>query len=155
MKRIFFVLLCVSIGLLSVGCQNAKSRAPEGAVIGGVLGAAAGGIIGHQSHHGGEGAAIGAAAGALTGALIGSQIAKPGQQQAQTQGTAPAATQQPSPNQMSMQQIIDLSKQGVNEAVIIDKIRLTNSRFNLTADDINNLKQQGVSQKVIDAMQGR
>jgi uncharacterized protein YcfJ len=153
MRKTFFVLLCVCIGLLGLGCQNTKSRAPEGAIIGGVVGAAAGGIIGHQSHSAGEGVAIGAAAGALTGALIGAQIARPGQKE-QAQGSQPAAAQAaPSPNQMTLQQIADLSKQGVNESVIIDKIRLTNSKFNLTANDIDYLKNQGVSQKVIDAMQ--
>jgi hypothetical protein len=55
---------------------------------------------------------------------------------------------------MSIAQIVELTKQGVNEDVIIDKIRLTNSKFNLSADDLNYLKQQGVSQKVIAAMQG-
>jgi hypothetical protein len=55
---------------------------------------------------------------------------------------------------MAVQQIVDLSKQGVNEEVIIDRIRLSNSKFNLATSDIDYLKQQGVSQKVIDAMQG-
>jgi uncharacterized protein YcfJ len=149
MKKIFVLILCLGLVALGAGCQSAKTRAVEGAVIGGVLGATAGGIIGHQSGHGGEGAGIGAAAGAVTGAIVGSQIKKPGQAsgtQYPTQGT--------NPNQMSIQQIVDMSKQGINENVIIDKIRLTNSRFNLTANDIDYLKQQGVSQKVIDAMQG-
>ncbi len=110
------------------------------------MGATAGGIVGHQSHHGEEGAGIGLAAGALTGALIGSQIAKEPQQQYQ----ASAGT---NPNQMSIQQVIDLSKQGIADAVIIDRIRLTGSKFNLTAADIDNLKKEGVSQAVIEAMQ--
>jgi hypothetical protein len=55
---------------------------------------------------------------------------------------------------MSIQQVVDLSKQGVHEDVIVDKIHLTNSRFTLSADDVNYLKSQGVSQKVISVMQG-
>ena len=148
MKKILALILCSAMVLLTLGCQSNKTRVAEGAVIGGVLGAAAGGIIGHQSGHGGAGAGIGAAAGALTGALVGSQIKKPGAAQgAQT-------PQGPNPNQMSIQQIVDLTKQGVNEAVIIDRIRLTNSRFSLTPADIDYLKQQGVSEKVIVVMQG-
>jgi uncharacterized protein YcfJ len=144
---------------LLVGCQSNKTRVAEGSIIGGVVGAAAGGIIGHQGGHGAEGAAIGAAAGALTGALVGSQIKKPGQAN-QTATTASgqasqAAPQAPNPNQMSMQQVVSLVKEGVNESVIIDKIRLTNSKFSLTSADIDYLKQQGVSQKIIDAMQGQ
>jgi outer membrane lipoprotein SlyB len=115
-------------------------------VIGGILGAGAGYGIGTAAgHHGAEGAAIGAVAGALGGALIGGQMNK---KDKTTQGQLAA-----NPNQMSLQQIVDLSKQEINESVIIDKINLSNSKFNLTAADIDYLKQQGVSQKVIDAMQ--
>ncbi|MDD2689217.1 MAG: YMGG-like glycine zipper-containing protein [Candidatus Omnitrophica bacterium] len=150
MKRILILFLCAGLALLTLGCQGSQTRSGEGAVIGGLLGATAGGIVGHQSHHGLEGAAIGAAAGALTGAIVGGQIQKPGQP-AQTTGTTVAAN----PNQMTILQIVELSKQGANENVIIDKIRLSNSKFNLTSDDISYLKQQGVSQNVINAMQGR
>jgi len=154
MKRISFIVLSFAVMFLSLGCQNTKTRAVEGGVIGGLVGAAAGGIVGHQSGHGGEGAAIGLAAGALTGAVIGSQINKPQEGQPQAQGATQQQAQVSNPNQMTMQQIIDLSKQGVHESVIVDKIRLTNSKFSLTQADVVSLKQQGVSQKVIDAMQG-
>lgn len=151
MKKVSLVITGFIFLFVVSGCQSNKTRVAEGAVIGTVLGAAAGGIIGHQGHHGGEGAAIGAAAGALTGALIGAQVNKPGQTNVSAaQQTASASN----PNQMSMQQIIDLSRQGINENVIIDKIRLTNSKFTLTADDLANLKNQGVSQNVIAVMQG-
>jgi hypothetical protein len=141
---IFLILLPLS------GCASNKSRVAEGAIIGGIIGAGAGGIIGHQSHHGAEGAGIGAAAGILTGALIGSQISKP-----QNPSSSGQLSGGPSANQMSMQSIIDLSKQSVNDAVIIDRIKMTNSRFNLTQQDIDNLKTQGVSDAVIAAMQGK
>lgn len=153
MKGIQAVILSMAVMLFATGCQNAQTRAGEGAVIGGLLGAAAGGIIGHQSGHGGEGAGIGAAAGVLTGAIVGSQIPKQGQTAQAPVQNAQSTQSANNPNQMSMQQIIDLTKQGVNENVIIDKIRLTNSKFSLTGDDYSNLKQKGVSQKVIDAMQ--
>jgi len=146
MKRVLAMVFCLILVLTSAGCQTNKTRVAEGAVIGGLLGATAGGVIGHQSGHGGEGAAIGAAAGALGGALVGSQIEKPGQ--------TSSASQTASANQMTIQQIVDLTKQGVNEAVIIDRIRMTNSKFTLTASDIDYLKQEGVSQNVINAMQG-
>ncbi|MDD5431628.1 MAG: YMGG-like glycine zipper-containing protein [Candidatus Omnitrophica bacterium] len=144
------LFLCLGLLFSLTGCQNAKTRAPEGAVIGGLLGAAAGGIIGHQSHSGAEGAAIGAAAGAITGAIVGAQINKP--QPAQTTPSGQIA-QANNPNQMPIDQVINLSKQGAHESVIIDKIRLSNSKYTLSATDIDNLKKQGVSQKVIDEMQ--
>jgi len=148
-KKAFVLIVCLSLAMLTMGCESNKSRVAEGAVIGGLLGGAAGGIIGHQSGHGGEGAGIGIAAGALAGALIGSQIEK-----RKADPNYAAANPGANPNQMSIQQIIDLSKQGAHEDVIVDKIRLTGSKYSLSQQDIDYLKQQGVSQKVISAMQG-
>ncbi len=146
MKKILTIVFCTVFMFINASCQStSENKTTEGAIIGGLLGATAGGVIGHQSGHGLEGAGIGAAAGALTGALVGSQMKKP-QDTTSGQGV--------NPNQMTMQQVIDLSKQGVNENVIIDKIKLTNSKFNLSAEDVTYLKGQGVSQSVINAMQG-
>jgi uncharacterized protein YcfJ len=146
MKKIILSMCVMLIAVVS-GCSTAKTRAVEGAVIGGVIGAGAGYGIGQGTHRGAEGAGIGAAAGALTGAFIGSQIEKPQSQQT-------GGVQGYNPNQMSVQQVIDLSKQGINEDVIIDKIRLTNSKFALSTSDVASLQQQGVSSRVIAAMQG-
>jgi uncharacterized protein YcfJ len=140
------VMVCALAVCLGSGCQNRQTKAVEGVVIGGLIGAAGGGIIGHQSGHGGEGAGIGAAVGAITGAVVGAQMEKQPAQAAES-------SQAVNPNQMSLQQIADLTKQGVNESVIIDRIRLSNSKFSLSAGDIQYLKDQGVSPNVISAMQ--
>lgn len=151
MKKTFLILVCSLFVISSIGCQSSPNRAPEGALVGGLIGAGAGTIIGNQSKNRDkgrtEGALIGGAVGALVGALTGSQMQK--NPQGQQQAAQPA-----SPNQMSVQQIIDLSKQGVHEDVIVDRIRMTNSKFSLTPQDIDYLKQNGVNQKVINAMQG-
>ncbi|MCX5704665.1 MAG: glycine zipper domain-containing protein [Candidatus Omnitrophica bacterium] len=147
MKRLTSIVICSVLLLLTTGCQNTQTRAVEGGVIGGILGAGAGYGIGTATgHHGAEGAAIGAVAGALGGALIGGQMNK------NKSGQDSAGQAASSANQLSLQQIVDMTKQGVNEVVIIDKISLTNSKFNLTPADIDYLKQQGVSQNIIDAM---
>ena len=143
--------LSIFIGILflvsaTAGCQSSDTRATEGTIIGGLLGATAGGIVGHQSGHGLEGAGIGAAAGALTGAIVGSNIKKQGHK-------GGSSAQAANPNQMTMQQIVDMTKQGINENVIIDKIRLTNSKFSLSPQEVGYLKEQGVSQDVINTMQ--
>lgn len=144
MKKVLLVVFCAFLLFLNLSCETTKSKAVEGGVIGGALGAVAGGIIGHQSGHGVGGAVIGGATGAAAGAIIGSQIEKkPAQETAAASG------------QVSVQQIVDLSKQGVSEGIIIDKIRATNSKFTLTEADVKYLKQEGVGQKVIDAMQGK
>ena len=56
-------------------------------------------------------------------------------------------------NQVTMQQIVDWSKQGVSSDEIISRIRSANPRYSLTADDIGYLRRQGVSQRIIETMQ--
>jgi len=150
MKNLAIFCIALLIILPLSGCASNQSRVAEGAVIGGIIGAGAGGIIGHQSHHGAEGAGIGAAVGILTGALIGSQISKP-----QNPSSSGQLSGGPSANQMSMQSIINMSKQGVNDAVIIDRIRMSGSKFTLTQQDVDYFKKEGVSDAVIAVMQGQ
>jgi hypothetical protein len=57
------------------------------------------------------------------------------------------------PTQLTMQQIVDWTKQGVSSDEIISKIKSANPKYSLTADDIGYLKRQGVSQRVIETMQ--
>jgi len=132
---LFIVLVFVFIG---AGCATNKSRVVEGAGVGGAVGAIAGAIVGHQSGHALEGAAIGGAAGAGGGALVGAQINKPNQDTS---------------TQISMQQVVNWTKQGVSSDEIISKIKTANPKYSLTADDIDYLKRQGVSQRVIETMQ--
>ncbi len=56
-------------------------------------------------------------------------------------------------NQVTMQQIVDWTKQGVSSDEIISRIKAANPKYSLTADDIGYLKRQGVSQRVIETMQ--
>ena len=61
--------------------------------------------------------------------------------------------QAPVPGQLTMQQIVDWTKQGVSSDEIISRIKSANPRYSLTADDLGYLKRQGVSQRVIETMQ--
>jgi len=150
MRRSIAAVLSLAFLVASTGCQSSPNRSGEGALIGGLLGAGAGTIIGNQSHDRDkgrtQGALIGGVVGALGGALAGSQMQKQPQQQSSGQAV--------NPSQMSIQQIVDMSKQGVNEDVIVDRIRMSNSRFSLSQSDVEYLHGQGVSQKVISSMQG-
>jgi hypothetical protein len=56
-------------------------------------------------------------------------------------------------NQVTMQQIVDWTKQGVSSDEIISRIKAANPKYSLTADDLGFLKRQGVSQRVIETMQ--
>ena len=139
-KKYFYSFLILVLVLVVGGCQSNKTRVAEGAGIGGTVGAIAGGIIGFQSGHPFQGAAIGGAIGGGAGAVVGAQIKKP------TQDTQTS-------EQLTMQQIVDLSKQGVSSDEIIAKIKAVNSKYSLTTDDLDYLQKQGVSQRVIEAMQ--
>ncbi|HOU35856.1 MAG TPA: glycine zipper domain-containing protein [Candidatus Omnitrophota bacterium] len=154
MKRTLGIIGVTILTVSQVGCASSPNRAAEGSVIGGILGAGAGAIIGNQGHDRDQdrtrGALIGGAVGAIGGALAGSQIQK---QPAQQQGAA-SARQAVNPNQISVAQILDMTRQGVHEDVIIDRIRLTNSKYNLSSADVDYLKSNGVSQKVLMEMQG-
>ncbi len=55
-------------------------------------------------------------------------------------------------NQVTMQQIVDWTKQGVSSDEIISRIKAVNPKYSLTADDISYLNKQGVSQRVIETM---
>ena len=59
----------------------------------------------------------------------------------------------PAPTQLTMQQIVDWTKQGVSSDEIISRIKSANPKYSLTADDLGFLKRQGVSQRVIETMQ--
>jgi len=139
MKKIISYAVISGLILVCLGCAENKTRVAEGTVAGGALGALAGGLIGH-----GRGAGIGAAIGATGGALIGSQIEK-----------QPRATQAASAGQLSVMDVVKLAKEGAPDDVIIDEIKRSNSKFNLSAETIDYLRKQGVSNKVIDVMLGK
>ena len=144
MKRFMALALCFMFVVSLAGCATNKTRVAEGAGIGGVLGGVAGGVIGNQSGHSVGGGLIGAAVGAAAGALVGSQIEK-------NKPAAEVATVSP----LSIKDVVDMQQQKVSSDDIIAKIKSTNTKLVLTVDDISYLQKQGVSQRVIEALQGK
>ncbi len=126
------------------GCAQNQTRIGEGTAIGGVLGAAAGEIVGHQDRHDLTGVLVGGALGAAAGAAVGAQIKKPVSGAQNTQSAAAPVT---------IQQIVNWTKEGLSGDEIISRIKAANSSYSLTADDLDYLKKQGVSQRVIETMQ--
>ena len=139
-KQIQLFIVLIMLAFVS-GCAENQTRIGEGAGIGAVLGAAAGGIIGHQTHDGAAGALIGGAIGAAGGAAVGAQIPKH-----QGEYQKPIA-------KVTMQQVVDWTAQAVPSDIIISRIRNTNSVYALTQDDVNFLRNHGVSERVIETMQ--
>lgn len=124
-----------------------------GAVVGGGLGAVTGALVGGKDHRGG-GALIGAGVGALTGGLIGNSVDKADQRAAAT-GTAVAAqaNAQVAAQAVTNFDLVEMTRAGVGEDVIISTIRSRGGRFDLSPNGLIALKQSGVSDRVVMAAQ--
>ncbi|HEV3263553.1 MAG TPA: glycine zipper domain-containing protein [Gemmataceae bacterium] len=127
---------------LTCGCEG-LSHTENGALAGGGIGAVTGALIGGASGHAGGGALIGAGAGALAGGLIGNSADKSEQR-------AVAAAQA---RQLGLTDVAQLSQQHISDTVIVGQIRSTGSVYRLSSTDIVWLKENGVSDYVINEMQ--
>ena len=140
--------------ILTVGCETPEGepdRTGTGALTGGALGAGTGAIIGSQTGHAGEGALIGGALGALTGGIIGNAMDQ--QQREILARQSPQTMQRVELGQpLGLADIKALAKAGISDEVIISQIRNSHVVYRLTTAEIIDLKDAGVSEKVIDFM---
>ncbi|HLW68910.1 MAG TPA: YMGG-like glycine zipper-containing protein [Gemmataceae bacterium] len=135
-------LLLSVLGLaMFSGCASSPNNTESGALIGGGTGAAIGALA--DRHRPLEGALIGGGVGTAVGALAGNAADQKEKQQAAAR-TARA---------LSPEEIVKMSKEGVSDNLIINQIRTSGTRYNLNADWIVWLQQNGVSQAVITEMQ--
>ena len=139
--------------VLLTGCVNpdgTQNNTGSGALIGGALGAITGAAIGGP-RHGGEGALIGAAAGLIAGGAVGNSIDQ--QQQAELRAQAPQTYVRVVQGQpLSTADVKAMAKAGVSDDVIIAQIQGSHTAFNLSAADIIDLHNTGVSDKVVNYM---
>jgi surface antigen len=155
MKRHSLALIVVAVApVLAAGCYTPEGRPDNtatGALAGGAIGAGTGAIIGGASHNAGAGALIGGAIGALTGGIIGNSIDQ--QQRARIQEQAPETWQRVEQGQpLGVADVKALAKAGVSDEVIISQIRNSRVAYHLSTAEIIDLKDAGVSEKVIDFM---
>ena len=136
MKKSLVLILLFAAAL--AGCETLGEGTKKGAGIGALTGAAIGGIVGHQDGHAWEGALIGGAAGALSGGLIGYQMDK-----YQAANNA---------NYIPIDRIVEMASKGMPDDLIISEIDRTHSVYKLTSEIITYLKNNNVSDKVIDHM---
>lgn len=143
-KKAYTITLSFALcALMLAGCE---SKAATGIFAGGATGAGIGAIAG-----GGTGAAIGAAAGAIGGGLIGAYLDTQDQKslQRQNQGTYDRVD---NGERLSVNDVINLHKANIADDKIIDLLKKTKSRFNLTPKEIDRLQRAGVSNTVINYM---
>lgn len=143
------LLLCVA-AVAPSGC-NSPYHADRGALLGGLFGAGTGAVIGSATGQPGAGAAIGAGLGALGGAAVGNAI-----DESEAKNRAMIAQQlgrQVAPGAVTVGDAVAMTKAGVGEELIATHIRNNGMAAPLQTDDIIRLQQEGVSPRVIAAMQ--
>jgi hypothetical protein len=142
--------LLLGLSLLALtGCYSPNTT--NGAVGGGLIGGILGTGVGIAAHNPGAGALIGAGTGALVGSAVGAEKDRKEAKQAQAAAQAYAQAHPP----LSITEVIQLSNQRVSDDVIIQQMASSGSCYNLTAADIEHLTNNGVSNRVILAMQQR
>jgi len=155
MKRFGKEYLFATVAALAVcsGCQS-PYHADQGALFGGLVGAGTGAIIGNQVGSPGAGAAIGGAIGTLTGATVGSEL---DHIEAQNAANVAAIEQrlgrQLAAGAATVDDVIAMTNAGVDEELIVNHIRNNGTAVRLQAADVISLQQQGVSKRVIAALQ--
>ncbi len=145
-------LILAASAVVWTGCVNpdgTQNNTGSGALIGGAFGALAGAALGGR--HGGEGALIGAGAGVLGGALVGNAMDR--DQDARLRAEAPQTYVHVNQQQaLTVADVKALARAGISDDVIISQIATTHTGFHLGSAEIIDLRDAGVSNKVINYM---
>lgn len=147
------------------GCESLPGdKGTQGAVIGGVGGAVAGAALGGDNRL--LGGLIGGALGAGGGYLIGSQLDKSddeddaieANERAQDDPVTAAEARDArtadvnNDGYVTMDEVVALERAGLTDNQIIDRLDATDQFFELTPQQKDYLLDQGVSQRVVNAM---
>jgi len=134
------------------GCVNpngTQNNTGTGALTGGAIGAVTGAALGGQNA--GTGALIGGAIGALTGGLIGNSMDQ--EQEERLREQAPQTYMRVDQGQpLGVADVKALAQAKVSDDVIISQIRNSHTVYHLSAADIIDLHNSGVSEQVINFM---
>ena len=141
--------LAIVLSLVS-GCYS-PYRADRGALVGGVGGAGVGALVGQAVGHPGVGALVGAGVGAASGAAIGGSL---DQIEANNRAQIEARLGRPvQAGAVNVGDVVNMSRAGVPEDAMITHIRSHGMAAPLQSNDLILLQQQGVSPRVVQAMQ--
>ena len=144
----FYVLVALLVFLS--GCRTLGPNAAGGGAFGGLAGGLAGAAIGATEGKAPEGALIGAVTGATVGTIAGNAVDRDKQQQ--------RLADQQYRNQrlagaISMEQIVRMTQSGLGSDVVARQISSQGVAKRPTIDDLIFLKQNGVDDRIIQAMQ--
>jgi outer membrane lipoprotein SlyB len=130
--------------LLCAACEN---KAETGALVGAGVGMGAGALISPTP----AGVLIGGAVGAVSGAVIGAALDSSDRNNLQQQSPR-TLKKVDNGEQLSMSDIEKMSHAGISDDKIIGAINSTGSVYHLSSREVQELKNAGVSQRVIDFM---
>jgi len=150
MKRWIFVgLTCLAV--FSAGCASAGRNTGAGTLLGGLLGAGTGAVVGHQLGDTEAGALVGAGVGALSGMMIGNALDRSEQEAEYRAARSEAALHEirVSRGALSILDVIRMSQAGVSDEVIQAKIDRSGAVYDLSTEEIIDLKSSSVSDRVI------
>lgn len=151
MTRMMMVLAVGAVALVGTGCST-MNNTERGTLAGAGIGSIAGALVGNATGNPKTGAVVGAIGGGLVGNLIGQDADR---KEERIEGVKQAAAEQSyrdaQPGRVS--EIIDLTRQGQDETVILNHMKNNRMTFRLTVADLSELKANGVSPRVIAAMQ--
>lgn len=146
----FLLLVVFSVVFASQGCRS-PYRSDQGALFGGLLGAGAGAIVGHELGNTGAGAAIGAGVGALTGAVVGQEL---DEIEAENRRMIASQMGRPAPaGAVTVDDVVEMTRAGVDDELIVSHVRANGAVRTPTTQDLISLQNQGVSSRVVKAMQ--
>jgi len=145
----FSCIAAAGLAFLASGCPS-MNHTQSGAVVGGGLGALTGAVVGSHSGHAPGGALIGAAVGALAGGALGHSE---DHREARDAAFMQAAYEQEARNALTNFDLVRMAQSGMGDDVIIASIQTRGGRFDLGTEALITLKANGVSDRVIVAMQ--
>ncbi len=150
MKRYGYLLMVAVLGISTSGCTSPSGR-PDYTASGALAGGATGAIIGSTARQPGPAPLVGAAMGAVVGGLIGHEMDQ--DQEAQLRAQAPQTLQRVEQSQpLTVADVKSLVKAGISDDLVISQIRNSRTVYHLNTADIVDLKNSGVSEKIIDFM---
>lgn len=139
--------------LAAVGCRS-PYRSDQYALGGGLLGAGTGALIGHAVGNTAAGAVIGAGVGAVSGAVVGDSIDQvEAQNQAELAHIEAQLGRPVSAGAVTLDEVIAMTQAGVEDDVVVRHVQANGSAGPLRTGDIIYLKDNGVSGRVIQALQ--
>lgn len=159
-------LAILPLNMTALGCQfpqsqtyryptpPARPNTTGGAVVGGATGGIIGAAIGSKDDKTGEGALIGGILGAAAGGLLGNQADRTNEfREYQFQRQQDQAVREARQSAITFDQVISMSQSGLSPHLIINQIKSQGVWQRPTANDLVVLKQNGVSDQVIGALQ--